>query len=404
VLDQAASSLTNFGLTFIVLRSTGLEEFGAFTVSFLAYQMALNLGRALAAEPLVIRFSAAQPSETGPAVAAATGALLAIGAIAGAIMGVAALLLGPPARQAMLVFAAFMPFLLLQDGIRFGFFAGGSPKRAFWNDLIWGAGTFLLLAVVLWSGTDSLPALMSCWGAAGLVAAAVGVQRIGQIPRINAVAQWFRDHGDLGRRYIVESGFAQGGGYLALFAVSAIAGLSALGAINGARVLFGPINVLYTGLMAFAVPEGVRLLSRNPERLVPTVRRFGIVLAIPALVLGGVLFLLPTSVGQALVQESDWSAIRELLAPTALLVSAQGYSDSRKAGLRIVADARQSMWAQIYASPFVVVGAAVGAALFESRGAAWGMAFAAGVAAFIWVYMFARSREVALATRVHGPQ
>lgn len=394
VLDQAASSLTNFGLTFIVLRSTSLDHFGAFTIAFIAYQMALNLGRALVTEPLVIRFSASETAESRKAIAAAAGALVALGTVAGVFLCAAATFFRSPTRPAMLIIGISLPFLLLQDGVRFAFFALGFPRRAFWNDVTWGFFTALLLGATLLTGNDSLPPLMVSWVTAGAIASGVGIHRLQTRPRFSTIGDWFRQHGDLGRRYVVEYVFAFGAGYASLFAVGGIAGLAALGAINGTRVLFGPINVLHSGMMAFAVPEGVRLIKGSPERLGKAVRNLALFLVTPALLLGILLVLMPTAVGEVLVQDSDWSKIQELIAPTALFVAAQGFAQSRRAGLRIVADARQSMWAQLYSSPLAFLGSVVGALVAGGPGAAWGFAIAGLASAFIWAIMYATSKNV----------
>ena len=50
--DQAVSSITNFALGIVVARSLGPTEFGAFSLAWVTYGVALNLSRGLATDPL----------------------------------------------------------------------------------------------------------------------------------------------------------------------------------------------------------------------------------------------------------------------------------------------------------------------------------------------------------------
>ena len=61
VIDQALSSLSNLALSVLVARSVDSEAYGAFTVSFAVYSMAVLCSRALVSQPLMVRFTAVEP-------------------------------------------------------------------------------------------------------------------------------------------------------------------------------------------------------------------------------------------------------------------------------------------------------------------------------------------------------
>jgi len=288
---------------------------------------------------------------------------------------------------------AALPLLVLQDALRSAFFALGSPHHAFWNDLTWGVAMTALIATAYLSHNDSFAVFLGCWAIAGAIAAGVGVWQLRQRPQRRGALSWIGNHADLGRRFALEYLFARGSGYLALLSVSAIAGLSSLGAINAARVLFGPINVLFAGMVAVAVPEGVRLVKDNPEQLSPAVLRLGLFLGGGAVGLGTILYLLPASLGESLVRDSGWSQIHLLIVPTTALVAAEGFVFAQRTGLRILADARQSLRAQLVGGPLILAGAISGAFVAGATGAAWGFAIAMSLAAGLWARMFATSRN-----------
>ena len=66
------SSLTNFLLSIYVVRTLGAAQFGAFSLAYVTYGLAINASRGLSIEPLLIRFGATcRPGGAPPRVARA---------------------------------------------------------------------------------------------------------------------------------------------------------------------------------------------------------------------------------------------------------------------------------------------------------------------------------------------
>ena len=61
--DQAMSSVSNAAVSFYVARELGATQFGAFSLAYVTYAFALNASRGLATDPLVVRYSNANPAE-----------------------------------------------------------------------------------------------------------------------------------------------------------------------------------------------------------------------------------------------------------------------------------------------------------------------------------------------------
>jgi hypothetical protein len=171
-------------------------------------------------------------------------------------------------------------------------------------------------------------------------------------------------------------------GQLATLAVAVVGGLAAAGALRGAQSMLGVMNVLFAGLLFTLVPHGVELARSSPASVLRLSRRVAVACAGAALVLGIGLSLLPDHAGEALLG-AVWPATREVLVPLALAFAFGGVVFGATAGLRSLADARRSLRARVLVAPLTVSGAAVGAA-FGAREAAFGLAAAGLVAAWIW--------------------
>lgn len=136
--DQAASSLTNFVMSFIVLRSVSIAAFGVFTIAYTTYTFAVGLARGAIAEPLVVSYSAAGRDRWREGAAGATGAGLALSALAAVAVAGAGWIVGGELATALVALAVVLPGLILQDMWRFAFFAAATPAKAFVNDTVWG--------------------------------------------------------------------------------------------------------------------------------------------------------------------------------------------------------------------------------------------------------------------------
>src|SRR5215469_7342031 len=83
VADQGVSSLTNFVLNIFVARSLGAEQFGAFSLAYVTYGVAINASRGLSIEPLLVRFSATDMKTWRRAASGSTGTALLVGLATG---------------------------------------------------------------------------------------------------------------------------------------------------------------------------------------------------------------------------------------------------------------------------------------------------------------------------------
>jgi O-antigen/teichoic acid export membrane protein len=386
--DQALSSITNFALGILVARSVSLREFGAFSLAFVVYTFAIGASRAVATEPLVVRYSATHRDRWRSGTSLACGAALWMGLVFGIGCVVVGVVVGGPPRPALVTLGAMLPGLLLQDSWRFAFFAQGRGNRAFMNDLVWLLVLFPLLAVILASGSVSVIELMLAWGGAACVAGLFGVVQARVLPRPFGARKWFREQGDLAPRFLGEAILINGAAQLWVFGVGAVAGLATVGSLRAGLILLGPLNVVFMGFGMMAIPEGVRLLADDPSRLRRGAAMLSVTLATTALAWGGLIMLVPTRLGVALLG-SAWIPARRLVIPLMLVFVGSGIQKGADVGLRALAAARRSLRTRSAEAVLTVTGVMVGVVVAGAKGAAWGLAAAYLLEGGLWWWQFA---------------
>ncbi|MCX4584933.1 hypothetical protein [Streptomyces sp. NBC_01481] len=379
--DQAASSMTNFAVGLYVARSLGLTAFGVFSLAWLTYGVVLNVARGLATDPLVVRFSGVPDTSWRAAAARSSGAALGVGAALGAMCLLIGLGLGGRVGPAFACLGVVLPALLLQDAWRFAFFAAGTGRKAFVNDLVWGVA--LVPAMVLAARVGSVAAFVLAWGASAAVAAVYGCLQSGILPRLTGAPGWLREQRDLGYRYLAENVSLSGASQLRAYGLGAIVGVGAVGAVRGAELLLGPFLAVLMGLSLVTVAEAARVLRRAPHRLARFCLLLGGGQAAAALLWGAALLLVPDRAGE-LVLGGVWHSASELIVPATLGVAGAGLGTGAAAGLRALAAARRSLRCQLFASACYVGGGLGGAAVAGTIGSAWGVAAATVCASAVW--------------------
>ncbi|QLH25389.1 hypothetical protein HYQ63_36170 [Streptomyces sp. Rer75] len=379
--DQAASSMSNFAVGIYVARSLGVTAFGVFSLAWVTYGVVLNVSRGLATDPLVVRFSGVSAASWRAAVARSSGTALGVGAALGAVSVVVGLALGGRLGTAFSCLGVVLPGLLLQDAWRFAFFAAGTGRKAFVNDLVWGVA--LVPAMVVAARVGSVEAFVLAWGASATVAAVYGCFQSGIRPRTTGAREWLREHRDLGYRYLVENVTNSGASQLRAYGLGAIVGVGAVGVIRGAELLLGPFMAVLMGLSLVTVAEAARVLRRAPHRLGTFCLLLGGGQAAAALFWGGALLLVPDRVGE-LVLGGVWSSASELIVPVTLGVAGAGLGTGAAAGLRALGAARRSLRSQLIASACYVIGGLGGAAVAGTVGSAWGVAAATVCGSAVW--------------------
>ncbi|HST82493.1 MAG TPA: hypothetical protein VLL08_12225 [Kineosporiaceae bacterium] len=317
--DQAVSSLTNFALAIVVAKSVTKDDFGAFALAALTtFGFVVGLVRAFVGEPFVVRFSAANQAERRRGTAHAGGAALSFGALGAVICLLIAAAVGGRAGPPFAALALSLPGLMLQDTWRHMFFAAGRPAAATVNDLVWAVMQFTLLGLLLAGGSDSLFLITLAWGMSALAAAFVGYLQTGIAPSPLATFSWVRETRDISVQLGLGFTLNMGAINFVTYAIGGIVGLAAAGAMRAAQTVLGPMNLVFAGFNAFALP----MLSRAAvagDRLLRKALIGGLALSGVAAVWVAVLVLLPDRIGRAILDDS-WEGADQLMLPSGLLL------------------------------------------------------------------------------------
>jgi O-antigen/teichoic acid export membrane protein len=204
--------------------------------------------------------------------------------------------------------------------------------------------------------------------------------------------RWWREHVDLGPRFIVEALTRVVSGQLQLYGVGLMAGLAAVGALRAGQLLFGPIQVVSFGVNMMAVPEGARALAESLARL----RRISLImsagLAATSAAWGLVVILIPGSLGDLLLRGA-WPPAHALILPILLGSLAGMISLGPSIGVRPLGAAARSLRATATTSGLTLILGIGGAAVAGASGAAWGLCVVAVAGVFVWWYQFTRAQR-----------
>ena len=389
--DQALSSLSNLAVGVVVARSSTVADFGVYALAFGGYTIALNVSRAIATEPLAVRYSGERSPDWQRAVRASTATALLAGFLA-LLVGLAiAAFPGVPSRGVLIAFAVTMPGLLLQDAWRWAFFVVGEGRRAFVNDLIW-----LLAMLAIFGGlylTDTLSAttLTFAWGLGAVIAAVAGRFQAGVAPRRQLIREWVRRNWDITPKYVGEMLAVSGTIQVYMVGITAAASLAATAGIRGAQVLLGPVNVLNQGIRMISVPEAARALRHSYRRLwlVGLAISFGV--GAGALAWGAVFLLLPPFVGRQLLGPGVWTQAHEVLIPVILLQALGASNAGAFAILRALTAATRGLRVRLISSVILIICGVGGAFLWGAKGAAWGLATASFTTLLLWWFQAHRA-------------
>jgi O-antigen/teichoic acid export membrane protein len=399
--DQMMNSLSNAALSFYVARELGAAQYGAFSIAYVTYALALNASRGLATDPLVVRYSSAELPRWRRAVANSTGAAAVVGLLTGVLVLVAAVVLRGSLELAFLGLGLALPGLLLQDSWRYAFFALGKGSGAFLNDTIWTVSMLPVLAILRYAHQANVFWFVLAWGGTAWIAGLCGPLQARLMPKVSHSWLWVHLHRDLSARYLAENAANSAASQIRLYAVGAIAGLGSVGVVQAAGLLMGPFLVIFMGISLVTVPEAARILRKSPKRFLPYCVIVGVGLAVAGLLWGAVIFIaLPYGLGELLLK-SLWRPAGALVPAYTVWVMGGCLIGGATAGLRALGVARRSLRAMLISSVIFVIGGVAGAYLGGAAGTVDGAAAStlAGAAVWWWQLRVAISESPILSSR-----
>lgn len=387
--DQALTSFTNALLSILIARSVDANAFGAFAICFTIYTLVIGSGRALVSEPLAVRFSSAGQAFR-PQQRMALGSAAIFGSAVGALLLAVAPFMGSDLRDPLLALALTLPGLAVQDALRMSLIAEGRPRAATTIDVVWGVLQLGAAAALLLTDIPSATLFVAVWGAAAGVAAVDGLMRARTTPALRKALGWIWAHRDFTRFTVPEYAAVMGAFQIAILIVGAIGGIAAVGALRGAQVLLGPLNIVMFGLVAFGIPEVSRRKDDPRSHLILYAIGVSAALSLATVVWTAVLLVLPASAGREVLGDA-WDGGREVL--PAMAVSMLGIAVALGAAILLkgLGAARETFRQSLLLAPLLLVFGIVGVEWDGARGAAIGFAVAQWLPVPLWWWRLART-------------
>ncbi len=387
--DQAASSLANFLVLLVAIRSLTVTEIGIFTVAYTTLLVIISVLRAATTEPLLIRFTIADKQERLQAASRATGALLAVGLVVAVIASITAWAIPTSFSPTIIAGSSVLPILLVQDAWRYYFFSAGQPWAAVANDGACLAVTAVVSAIFAARGWVTVPGVLAIWGigtSAGLI---IGVIQTGCLPALGNAWAWLREVRTIGPQLAAERSLEAIGAQVALMLIGSIGGLSTIGQVGAARAVMAPVTTVTTSIALFAVPEAVRRRDEIAGRLNRMVWLTTITIVLAVIVFTLFIAGAPSWLGAAIAGDS-WETAKELLIPVAIWTAASGGRQGPGAGLKALQNGRAILCLSAATIPVLLAFVTVGTWWSAASGAAWAFAGVYGFSLAAWLIVYHR--------------
>jgi O-antigen/teichoic acid export membrane protein len=384
IVDQALSALSNVLLSVIVARSVDQAGFGAFSIAFLVFGIALAVSTSIVGQPLAIRYSSQSVDALRSATGRAAGLALLISLVAAVGCLVVGQLISGQTGRALVALSVILPGLLIQDTCRMAFFALGQARSAALIDGVWTVAQLGILGLLILAGQTSVQQLILAWGVAAAISAALGLRMLRTIPRPERALAWLREHADLNRYLFAEYFLGLGASQIAILLVGFIASATAVGSLRAAQVLLGPLAIFGSAAFQFAVPEVARRTNMSAQRRWVFGLSISGALGSLTAVYVVVLLVLPRAFGVELFGDS-WDGAEAVLLAMGLSSLMSSLANGPAGVLYGMGQAQRTFRINLAKAPVLLCLVLSGTAIWGASGAAWGLAATELISLPLWV-------------------
>ncbi len=382
IVDQGASSVSNFALALIVAHYSSASALGVFAIVTTTYILAQGLVRGLTSDCLLTRSGVGSSEMLRYGRAGYLAAILVASAVSMVTLVVSGVL---PAEFMLpfLIFGVAFPMLAMQDFSRFIGIVRMDPSYAIWLDLAW---LTLFLATFMVLRMDHLVSLPWTFGAWCVTGAVVGLytllRNLARHDRIDLLRYWDRSERHVGLHFAGQFVLLTASNYSIVYLLVPVVPLSAIGQFKLAQLALGPIAVLATGLMTAAVALSAKQFRTDAKRAVRFLCLAGVGMAVFTVVWSIAIYLAPVA-AMTRALGSTWPQARSLVPPIGLAFAFAALAGAAVGGLRALRSARANLNVAIVMFPVVLAAGLGGAAISGIRGAAEGLCVAQCVYAIV---------------------
>jgi hypothetical protein len=377
VMDQGASSISNFALAILVAHYSDAHAIGVFAILTTTYVLSQGVVRSVTSDCLLTR------SETDDRIMGRfegggyVAALVASAALSAALLAVSGYLSGA-FTVPLLVFAVAFPLMALQDFSRFIGISRHDPAYAIRLDMAW-LLLFIVAYVVLRTlDLVSLPWLFGAWSGSG---ALVGLTTLrSNLARGGRalLGFWVRSERAVGLRFAGQFMLVTSWSYFIVYLLVFVISLSAIGHFKLAQLALGPISVMGAGLQSALIALAAKKFTIDRHRALQFLFIAGAAMAVVTAAWTALVYVAPVHAMTSVLGRS-WPQARTLVPFIGLGFALGAFSSSATSGLRALRAAKENFHLAVLMLPFLFIPSMGGAVLWGARGAAIGLCVAYGV-------------------------
>ncbi len=388
VIDQGASSVSNFALAILVAHYSDASEIGVFAILTTTYIIAQGLVRSLTSDCLLTR------AETDDVVMARferagyLSALIVSAALAVCLLAVSGVLPGA-FTVPLIVFAVSFPLMALQDFSRFIGISRHDPAYAIRLDVAWLVLFLAAYGVLRSLDLVSLPWLFGAWSASGALVGLTTMRAHLARRGRRLLDFWVRSERAVGVRFAGQFMLVTSWTYFIVYLLVLVISLSAIGHFKLAQLSLGPITVMAAGVQAAVIALAAKRFQVDTRRAMRFLVLAGAGMAAVTLLWTALIYLAPVHAMTTVLGRS-WPQARALVPFIGLGFALSAFSGAATSGLRAVRAARENLRLALIMLPFLFVPCMGGAALWGARGAAIGLCIAYTVYAVLGWFLLVR--------------
>jgi O-antigen/teichoic acid export membrane protein len=390
VVDQGASSVSNFGLSVLVAHYSGAHELGIFTLVISTYILCQGLVRSVTSDCLLTRTGAEQVQKIKIERAGYLAALVVAIVMSVVLLAVAAVVSNAFAIP-LVIFAISFPFMALQDYSRYIGISRHLPGYAIRLDIAWIVLFVAAFVVLRANELVSLPWLFGAWTGAGAV---VGIATLPAHLRARSGLQllrfWVRTEFSIGIRFAGQFLVGTSWAYFILYLLVFFISIDGIGLIKIAQLALGPMVVLFSGVQSALVSIISKKWHEDQHGATRFLQLAGVAMTITMVGWTIVIYLLPANL-VADVLGRTWPQAREFVLWLGFAAALGSVSAVAGVGLRAMRAAKELLWLSVIMVPFLFVFPLGGAQLGGVRGFAIGMVGLFAIYAVLGWLMFVRT-------------
>ena len=391
VIDQGASSVSNFGLSILVAHGSGAREIGVFALIITAYVLGQGLVRSVTSDCLLTRSGAPEEMKVRYERAGYLSAFVAASALSLVLLAIAAVV-GNAFALPFVILAATFPLMALQDFSRYIGISRQDPAYSIRLDVAWIA-IFVVAVIGLRSAglLHSLPWLVAAWTGAG---ALVGLWTVPKFLSIRQGMQtlrfWIASEWSVATRFAGQFLVGSFGAYGILFVLVSVLTIDAIGLLKVTQLALAPMVVLSAGVQSALVS----IVSRKMQEDRQAATRFlnyGAVLMTATMAIWTLAVYVAPAHDVADVFGPTWLQARPFMLWIGFATALQNFAGAYLIGLRSMRSAKELLRLTIIMAPLLIVMPLVGGKVSGIRGVAVGTGLFYVIYAVIAWIMFSRA-------------